>query len=94
MREAKRSRKRKRKAKHQDSSQTSTLGNGEKAVNRGKHPQMLAAPESLCNLTEYRGSQLCKLCTLKSEINVSMEEALHCVCLAIVAMHVKVLAKR
>jgi hypothetical protein len=96
MHEAKKSRKRKRKTTRKDGSQNEEArsNNQEEDVSTGMHHPTVASPQGIHNLTEYRASQPFKLRSLKSEIVVSMEEALHCVSLAIVSVHVDMLAKR
>lgn len=92
MREAKRFRKRKH--RDQDGGRTTKPTKEQELVHPGKEPPLQEVLEGVCDLTEYRGPQLCKLHTLVSETETSMEEALHCGFLAIVAVNVKVLADR
>jgi hypothetical protein len=97
--EAKKTRKRKRKTANKDGDQNEEdrANNEDEDVSTGMHrntEENVAPPRRISNLAEYTGSQPCKLSSLKSEIIVSMEEALHCLFLAIVSVHVEVLAQR
>ena len=93
MQGGKRSRKRKRRDKGKEKEMVPTAGStgAQEALNAGeKSPQQhREAPNRSRDVTEYRGTQLCRLCTLDCEVDVSMEEAVHFLFLAIVTVHVQ-----
>ena len=96
MHDAKRSRKRKRRDRDRESIPTAEATGVQEAVSTGaqNHGKPQQAPNTVCNFTEYRGGQLCRLRTVNTEVDVSMEEALHFLFLAIITAHVKASARR
>jgi hypothetical protein len=93
MRHSKRSRKRRRKDRDQSRTHTARVSQAEGNGVTEVRSATVEAPARLGRLKDA-GLQPCKLSTLNGEVEISMDGAIHCIVLAIVAVHVKVLAKR